>query len=165
MNVQDIRTFFEFHYWATDKLLQECARLTPAQLDAPVAFPSGSLRATLVHVLGAEWVWRSRWQGVSPPGPLDLAELPTFASIVVRWAAERNAMAAYLAQLGDDALSQPLVYRRYGGHEQSQPLWQLIMQVLFHSVQHRTEIAAMLTDFGYSPGDIDFIIFAREQGL
>ena len=165
MNVQDVRAFFEFHYWATDKLLRECARLTPAQIDAPAAFSSGNLRATLVHVLGAEWVWRSRWQGVSPPGPLDPAELPTFETIVARWAAERDAMTSYLAQLGDSALSQPLVYRRYGGPVQSQPLWQLIMQVLFHGVQHRTEIAAMLTDFGYSPGDIDFIIFTREQGL
>jgi hypothetical protein len=30
MNVQDVRAFFEFRYWATDKLLQEYTKLTSA---------------------------------------------------------------------------------------------------------------------------------------
>jgi uncharacterized damage-inducible protein DinB len=31
--------------------------------------------------------------------------------------------------------------------------------LLIHSIQHRSEAAAMLTDFGRSPGDIDYIFF------
>jgi len=33
------------------------------------------------------------------------------------------------------------------------------MEVIIHATQHRSEAAMLLTDYGQSPGDLDFLPF------
>jgi uncharacterized damage-inducible protein DinB len=42
-------------------------------------------------------------------------------------------------------------------------LWQAMAHLVNHGTQHKTEAAAMLTDFGQSPGDIDMILYLIEN--
>ena len=37
------------------------------------------------------------------------------------------------------------------------------LQVVNHGPQHRSEAAAILTGYGYSPGELDFTVFLNEQ--
>jgi uncharacterized damage-inducible protein DinB len=41
-------------------------------------------------------------------------------------------------------------------------LWHLLVHVLNHGTQHRSEAALLLTSYGQSPGDLDLILFLRE---
>ena len=38
-------------------------------------------------------------------------------------------------------------------------LWHCLYHVVNHGTQHRSEAAALLTDYGSSPGDLDFTLF------
>jgi len=56
-------------------------QLSEAQFIKETKDGHGSLRGTLVHVLSAEWMWRSRWQGTSPKEDLRAEDLPTLGAL------------------------------------------------------------------------------------
>jgi uncharacterized damage-inducible protein DinB len=45
------------------------------------------------------------------------------------------------------------------------PVWQMLVHVVNHGTQHRAEAAAILTAEGRSPGELDLINYAEEQGV
>ena len=63
----------------------------------------------------------------------------------------------------DDQLNRTFSYNNISGRPFTKILWHAMAHVVNHGTQHRSEAAAMLTDFGYSPGDIDFIYFLDEM--
>jgi uncharacterized damage-inducible protein DinB len=42
------------------------------------------------------------------------------------------------------------------------PVWQMLVHVMNHGTQHRSEAAAVLTAEGRSPGELDIINYAEE---
>lgn len=164
MQQSDILTLFDYSYWATGRVLNTAARLTPEQFVTPVVPQHGSIRKTLAHTLSAERTWRMRCQeGLSPTGPLVEADFPTLDALVARWREEETQMRGYLEGLTDEALAGTVSYRTTKGVPFSHPLWLALAQAVNHATQHRAEAALMLTVYGASPGDLDLIVYLRER--
>ena len=72
-------------------------------------------------------------------------------------------MRSYVASLSDEQINGTMVYKSTNGAPYEEPLWQLLLHVVNHGTQHRSEAAALLTDLGHSPGNIDLIVYIREQ--
>lgn len=164
MQVSDILTLYEYNYWANRHLLDVAGQLSEAQFAAPAPVSHKSLRGTLVHVMSAEWLWRSRLQErIFPTAMLDETEFPTVEALRLRWEQEEQAMRAYLSTLADEALAQRVHYQTTKGAPASMILWHILFQIINHGMQHRSEAAFVLTEYGYSPGDIDFTLYLKEQ--
>lgn len=159
MNKQDILTLYHYNQWANAKILGAAANISAEQFLAPASYPHGGLRGTLVHILFAEWIWRNRWQGISPTVRLKPEEFPTFESLRIRWMEEEKLLMAFVEDVTDEQLNSPFAYKNTRGEPFGQILWKAMAHVVNHGTQHRAEAAAMLTDFGCSPGDVDMIYF------
>ena len=85
MQVDTIRLLYDYNDWANERILRAADGMAAEELEAPAAFPSGSLRGTLVHTLSAEWIWLRRWKGDAPTTMLSERELPTLEAIRARW--------------------------------------------------------------------------------
>ena len=163
MNKEDILTLYAYNSWANARILNATAQVTAEQFLAPASFSHGGLRGTLVHVLFAEWIWRRRWEGHSPVAWLQPEDFPTFEALHTQWDVEEQALLQFVENASDEALNNIVEYRRTGGEACENILWHLMVHLVNHGTQHRSEAAAMLTEFGHSPGDIDLIVFLREE--
>lgn len=162
MNKKDILTLYHYNQWANARILKAASNITQEQYLAEASFPHGGLRGTLVHTLFAEWIWRQRWQRTSPTVRLKPEEFPTFESLSTRWAEEERRLMAFVDGLTDERLEGYFEYTSTEGIPYKRILWHAMAHLVNHGTQHRSEAAAMLTDFGRSPGDIDMIYFLIE---
>lgn len=163
MNKQDIQLLYRYNQWSTARILNAASQATQEQFLAPASFPHGGLRGTLVHALFAEWIWRNRWEGTSPDFRLRPEDFPTFESLRERWREEEEKLMAFVESLTDERLNSGFTYKDTKGVPHEQVLWRAMAHVVNHGTQHKTEAAALLTDLGHSPGDIDLIVYLIEK--
>jgi len=162
MKKDEILTLYQYNAWANTRILNATSTVNHEQFLAPTSFSYGSLRATLVHTLFAEWIWRRRWEGYSPTEWLMPEDFSTFEELQDRWNTETSNLMAFVQSVNEDKLNSAIHYRTTNGKQRQNTLWHLMVHLVNHGTQHRSEAAAMLTDFGHSPGDIDMIVFLRE---
>ena len=172
MKIDEIKLLYRYNDWAEARLLAACARVSPEQYAAPYSYGPGGLRATMVHILDNIWQQRITLQGfyqepLVNKAAYDATELhedafPTFAMLQERWLIEQREMWAYLDALTEDTLNSTI---RYVIPEivRERVVWHILMDLILHATQHRSEAAALLTSYGQSPGDFDFILFQTER--
>ena len=165
MNIRDLCTLYDYHYWATQRILAASARVSPEQFVASTTHNYGSLRGALVHTLEAECAWRILCQhrDIAAFEALYEGAFPTVEALTQRWSNEERAMRDYLTTLTDDDLSQHIRYTGDGGQKRERVLWHCLLHVVNHGTQHRSEAAAILTAYGCSPGELDFTVFLDKQ--
>ena len=163
MNLQDILTIYDYNYWANKKILDSSAKVNPEQFGAVATFPYGGLRGTLLHILDTEWGWRALFENIDSASDLKETDFTALAALKARWREEEIAMRAYLASLSDEDMERHLYYITDTGVERDRILWHCLLHVVNHGTQHRSEAAAILTNYGQSPGDLDFTVFLNES--
>jgi uncharacterized damage-inducible protein DinB len=166
MRTADLLLLYDYHYWATHRILDKADAVTAEQFTSPTPFPMGSLHQTLVHTLATEIYLLDWWQEKPRQPRLTAEDLPDVAAIRARWRQVETELRAYLATLDENGLDRIVSHTipRYG-MDYTAPLWSLILHATYHGAQHRSEAAQMLTEYGQSPGNLDLPVFLNERGI
>lgn len=123
-----------------------------------------SVRDTLAHLVGGEWLWLERWNGRSPRAMLDAEEFPTVASIEQRWRVVETSVREYLARVPEADLVKPLTYINLSGEKWTYPLWRTLFHLINHQTYHRGQVTTLLRQLGAKPAQIDFLM-AHDVGF
>jgi uncharacterized damage-inducible protein DinB len=166
MNLQDLRTMLDYHYWARDRLLDAIGALSPEQFTRDLGSSFKSVRDTVAHTYAAEWAWYQRWHGQSPTALLPFDQFPDVASIRTAWTAHEAKMRAYVEGLGDAGVDKVIDYTLLNGSPGSTPLWQMLQHVVNHASYHRGQVTTMLRQLGATPAKpMDMIAYYRVSGV
>jgi len=156
-----LRQHIDFTRWASLRLLNAAAGLTPEELSHDFHTADRSVLGTLAHVYAADRIWFARLTG----GPA-----PDFAADAVRdvsalqngWTALLERWKAWAADLTDEQALAQIAYSDTKGRPWKQPLWQLILHVVNHGTQHRGQVSGFLRSLGHTPPPTDLVYFYRE---
>lgn len=156
-----LRSLIRFNFWADARLLAACEGLDPGQFTRSVEPDAGwgSLRGVLVHILDTEFGWRAALEPDVADEILDPVDFPNPAALKTRWEKEEGAWLAFAGGLSDAEIERS----RDGAGREGPTVWQTIVHVVAHGIQHRAEAAWILTGYGHSPGELDFDVFLRED--
>ena len=161
MQIEQIKELYDYNDWASERLWQAVAGLSMDQLNIDMHNGIGSIFTTLIHLVGAAWIWRTRWEGGMPTRFLPVEDFSTLASIRTRWQEEEEHMQRFLTTLNDEDLTRELRYIRPAAPDQvfTLPLWKSMLHLINHQTQHRSEIAMQLTALNHSPGELGMTNF------
>jgi uncharacterized damage-inducible protein DinB len=163
MNRQDILTLFEYNTWANTRSLEVSASLSPDQFVRDLGNSYPSVRDTLAHILGAEWIWLRRWQGESPSKGPSAGEFPTVASLKDRFDAVEREWRAFVEAQSEARLSQPFTYRDLAGNSHSLLLVQSMQHIVNHGSYHRGQITTLLRQLGAKAVSTDLSRFYLDR--
>jgi uncharacterized damage-inducible protein DinB len=155
-----LQTLYDYNHWANQRIFASAEKLAPDLWEAPNPVTERNLRLILFHLVRTEYVWRelaiNHGRLPTPPQPEDLETLEAIKKFEDEQACQ---IQAYLSNLTEEDLLADLELQDRSGKKSSKKIWQMLAQPVLHSMQHRSEAAAILTRLGQSPGDIDFAFF------
>jgi uncharacterized damage-inducible protein DinB len=158
-----LRVLFQYNQWADRRLLDACSALTNEQFTRDLGSSFRSVRDTLVHLYGAEWVWNERIEGRSPTSLVAGTGFPDLASVRAKLEEMDSYYLDYVTRLTLQDLEHVIHYKSFAGEDLSNPLWQTLHQLTNHASYHRGQVTTLLRQLGAKPVTTDLIAFYRER--
>jgi uncharacterized damage-inducible protein DinB len=162
VSADTLRTHLAYTTWASRRLVDAAARLTPEELTRDFQTADRSVLRSLAHVFAADRVWLARL--THAPAPQFITEADYSLSVLQNdWPALLDRWQQWAANLTDESARAIVAYKDMKGNPYSQPLWQLVLHVVNHGTHHRGQVSGFLRVMGHTPPPLDLVFYYREQ--
>jgi len=170
MTKDDIQLLYEYDRWANNRVLEAASALTAEQFTRDLHGSFGSVRDTLVHIIGGEWGWLAYWKEPSPSSAFltDLWDrhdvlfrpdgFPNVASLKSKWAEVEREQVEFINGVTNESLKKmvPISTTEVS-------LANLMQHLANHSTYHRGQVASMMRQLRAEPVPTDFHVFLVER--
>ncbi|HKW68804.1 MAG TPA: DinB family protein [Terriglobales bacterium] len=169
MNRDDIQLLYEYDRWANNRVLQRASALSAEEFTRDLGGSFRSVRDTLVHIIGGEWIWLKYWKAPSL-GSAFLTDLkaqrdalfnpdafPNVTTVQLEWAEVEKEQTAFVNQVTNELLQKMVPFRATLVR-----LAHLMQHLANHSTYHRGQVALMMRQLEAEPVATDLHVFLEE---
>ena len=161
MTNDEIKDLLDYHYWARNRMFAALDTLTREQFTQRIESSFKSIRDTVVHMMGAEAVWYSRWRG-NPQGMITAEAFGDLSSLRSAWRELESGVRDFFRELGSDKIEARMEYKSLKGEPHSSSFKQTLLHVVNHATYHRGQVTTMLRQIGAQPPEsTDLINYYR----
>lgn len=159
-----LRDTAAYNIWANKTMAAWLENQPNSLFDAVVENSFPSLKKTVFHIYGAEFLWHRRLLGDSPkifPSP---DSVHSAAEVFAKLLESSNDLAALLADKNEDWFDANFDYKNLAGSAFSSVRRDTLQHVFNHSTYHRGQLVTMGRQLGIpNPPSTDFIFYTRER--
>jgi len=169
VTTEDIRSLYAYDHWANRRVVAAARLLAPEDFTRDLRTSFGSVRGTLVHILGSKCFWLQLWRGdsleevVGREPEWEEARFADVAVLEARWSVEEHDLQLFLEGLTDERLKTRMAFQFVQGQPWEFSLAHLMQHVVNHSSYHRGQVITLLRQLGQAPPATDFLEFLKES--
>jgi uncharacterized damage-inducible protein DinB len=153
-----IRELYAYNEWANARILAAASGLTDTQLRENQPGME-SIGGALRHIARAQHGWWCFWTDTERVPLADLPSAGVMDALEGWFRSSHDELRAFADSLDDDSLQRSYEDTDDEGRPVTFHLWEMMVHVVNHGTQHRSEAALALTVLDHSPGDLDFCDF------
>ena len=163
MTPEEMRVLYDYNAWANHRSIEAVSALSTEQFVKPMGSSFGSVRDTLAHIYGGEWIWLERFQGRSPSSLPDTTQFQDMASLRERWDELEVRLLGFVRGLSQADLERTFEYKTLKFGVYHNPLWESMQHLVNHGSYHRGQVTTLLRQLGAQPIATDLMHFYRER--
>src|SRR5258706_3470320 len=160
MNNERFSLLFDHHYWAMNTLIEVMSKLSESRLTTQsIHFYHGTAKQTLLHTLDVDWSWMQWCMGLTAKSYLwEVCPLPDLDAMRAFLKEESQRVREYVSGLTEQELEAEIDFgTEAGGPPRRTQRWKILLHIITHAAEHKTELAHFLTECGHSPGELNFM--------
>lgn len=163
MFLDAIVRLYAYQRESNSHLLEVAGRVSPDDFTAVIIGGQPPIRDTLFHMIYVIEIhflwWNYSADQIAPEAPdRQLADYPDIESLSNYWISVDAQVATCLESLESDEQLDRSYQRAFeDGSSNTRRLWEMLLHVINHGTQHRSEVAMMLTKLSHSPGDMEIL--------
>jgi uncharacterized damage-inducible protein DinB len=158
----ELTRLFAYNRWANMRMRRSVSEIPAEDYGRAVGGSFSTLRDTLVHLYGADWVWLERVSGRSPRALPEGQQAETPQALEQKWRGVEEGWAALVDEIEPGRMRERLDYTNFKGDALSYCVGEILVHLVNHSTYHRGQVATLTRQLGRKPASTDYLMMLDE---